>query len=57
MTSNSTTLGTANEKGSGLGLVLCNDLIKLMGGKIWAESNEGVGSCFSFAIPKHKKEN
>lgn len=32
--------------GSGLGLAICRRLADLMGGKIWAESKEGVGSCF-----------
>ncbi len=44
-------LGTDNEKGSGLGLVICKDFICKHKGKIWAESEEGNGSKFYFALP------
>ncbi len=47
------TPGTAKEKGTGLGLIICNDLIDQLGGKIWAESEEGTGSTFFFTIPNH----
>jgi signal transduction histidine kinase len=43
--------GTEKEKGSGLGLVLCNDVVTKLGGRIWVESIEGAGSRFSFSIP------
>ncbi len=43
--------GTENEEGSGLGLILCYEFIKLNRGKIWAESKEGEGSCFCFTVP------
>lgn len=45
------TLGTNNEKGTGLGLMLCKDFIEKNGGKIWAESQEGEGTQFHFTLP------
>lgn len=49
------TEGTKNEKGTGLGLILCYDIIKKHNGKIWVESSKGNGSRFCFTIPKLKE--
>lgn len=48
-------LGTENEKGTGLGLVLCRDFAEQDGGKIWAESKDGQGSTFFFLMRKSLK--
>jgi len=53
------TFGTKNEKGVGLGLVLCREFIDLQGGKITFESTPGAGTIFyiSFKLYKGASEN
>ena len=48
---NHTTKGTNGEVGTGVGLILCYELVQLHKGKIWAESELEIGSKFIFTIP------
>lgn len=45
------TKGTANESGTGLGLLLCKEFIEKNNGRIWAESNKDKGTTFFFTLP------
>lgn len=43
--------------GSGLGLYICRQIIEKHKGEIWAESQDGKGSKFTFALPEYKEED
>ena len=48
---NYSTPGTQNEKGTGLGLIICKEFVKRNKGKLWVESEVGIGSTFHFSLP------
>ena len=52
-TQDSSTIGNSKEKGTGLGLLLCKELVERQGGQLWVESSLKKGSTFSFSIPKN----
>lgn len=49
---NKTSIGRSEEKGNGLGLIICKEFVENMGGKIQAESELGKGSKFTITIPE-----
>jgi signal transduction histidine kinase len=51
-------IATRNEAyaGAGLGLFICQELVRLHGGRIWVESDEGSGSRFCFTLPLAEEE-
>ncbi|TGM72395.1 PAS domain-containing sensor histidine kinase [Leptospira mtsangambouensis] len=53
----SSTKGTAQEPGTGLGLILCKEFLEKQEGKIWVESEPGMGSTFLIQLVQHTKTN
>lgn len=43
--------GTNQEKGTGLGLIVCNDFVNRNKGSIWVDSKEEMGTTFTFSLP------
>lgn len=54
---NHTEIGNSREKGTGLGLILCKEFVEKHEGKIWVESELGVGSKFKFTLPLMKSHD
>jgi len=49
--------GTAGEKGTGLGLLLCREYVRRHGGEIWVRSSPGKGTVFYFTLPVGSADN
>ena len=52
LTNAATTRGTAGETGSGLGLIVCREMLSLAGSSLQVSSELGSGSTFSFVVDK-----
>ena len=48
-----TKVGTAQERGTGIGLMLCKEFVEMFQGRLWVESEKGKGSTFYFTIKKN----
>ncbi len=56
VSSHTTTRGTKNEKGTGLGLLLCDEFARKIGSPLELQTEVGKGSCFSFVMPIYAAE-
>lgn len=54
--SSQSTQGTWDEKGTGLGLLICKEFVKKNNGEIWVESQLGKGTTFFFTVPTNPEE-
>lgn len=48
--------GEPIQRGAGIGLAVCKGLVEAQGGRIWVESEEGLGTTFHFEIPRYQEE-
>ncbi len=51
MQSHHSTVGTAKEQGTGLGLIICKEMVEKNGGQIWVESELDKGTVVKFTVP------
>jgi signal transduction histidine kinase len=49
-----TTVGTSKETGTGLGLIICQEMVIKSGGQIWVESELGQGTTVCFTVQLDK---
>jgi signal transduction histidine kinase len=50
-------IGAQDTQGEGMGLAYVKTLVRLLGGRIWCESEQGKGTTFSFSVPSIQGES